>query len=95
MRRLVLSVLFVAGCTNARDAAVPLVRAHAARDLRCPTERIEVEPLIGARYEATGCGRTATYYGVCEQISCDVGKSDDQPQPWRDRPDPGSLEAER
>ncbi|MBW2457237.1 MAG: hypothetical protein JRI68_22175 [Deltaproteobacteria bacterium] len=77
------------GCTTTRDAAVPLVRVHAAKDLKCPDDKIEVEPLLGGQYLAKGCGRRMTYHSVCEHLSCEVGQAGEDAPAWRGRPEPG------
>ncbi len=77
------------GCTATRDAALPLVRIHATKDLVCPEEKIAIERLLGGRYVATGCGRRATYHSACEHLRCTVGQAGEEPPVWRDRPEPG------
>lgn len=74
---------------------MPLVRMHASKDLRCPDKQIHITPLLGNRYQATGCGRTAVYFSACEQLQCSVGDEDQAPPPWRGRPDPDSADALR
>ena len=76
------------GCTTTRDAAVPLVRAHATKDLECPDAKIEVEALIGGLYLAEGCGKRMTYHSVCEHLSCEVGQAGEDAPAWRGRPEP-------
>jgi len=78
----------VGGCTTTRDAAVPLVRVHAAKDLKCPDDKIEVEPQLGGRYVASGCGKRLTYHSACEHLHCTVGQAGEEPPAWRGRPDP-------
>ena len=89
------AALLTGSCTTAKHPAMPLVRMHAAKDLRCPDKKIHVTPLLGNRYKATGCGRTAVYFGACEQLQCSVGDEDTAPPPWRGRPDPDSADALR
>lgn len=90
-RQVTLALLVgVVGCTTTRDAAVPLVRVHATKDLVCPDEKIEIERQLGGRYVATGCGRRATYHSACEHLSCTVGQAGEEPPVWRDRPEPGT-----
>jgi hypothetical protein len=88
-------LLIGAGCAAMKDAAVPLVRVHANKDLRCPDDKISVEPLIGGRYVASGCGRRAEYHSACDGLQCSVGREGEDPNAWRDRPEPGSLESLR
>jgi len=82
-------------CTSARDAAVPLVRVHAHKDLDCPEKQIHVKREMGGLYRASGCGRTAVYNTACDHLRCTVGLEDEEPAPWRDRPEPGSVEEGR
>lgn len=84
--------LAAAGCTNTRDAAIPMVRMEAETDLKCPSKQIEVRALIGGRYEARGCGRAATYHGTCQHLSCEVGQEGKDARGWHDRPDPGAAD---
>lgn len=90
-----LAVLATPGCTTNKDAAVPLVRVHAEKDLKCPSDQITVRSKIGGKYFATGCGRSAVYDSACEGLRCSVSNEDEEAPGWRDRPDPGSLEGER
>jgi hypothetical protein len=82
-------------CTTARDAAVPLVRVRAEKDLRCTAKQIDIEPQLGGRYVASGCGRTVTYDSVCEQLRCSVAREGEEAPAWRDRPEPGSVGYDR
>ena len=92
VRQVTLALLVLAvSCTTTRDAAVPLVRVHATKDLLCPDEKIEIEPLLGGRYVATGCGRRATYHTACEHLSCTVAEAGEEPPVWRGRPEPDFL----
>jgi len=77
-------------CTAGRDAAVPVVRVRAQKDLSCPPKKIAVKPLWGGRYEAIGCGRRATYHSACDRLRCTAGQEGEEPPAWRDRPEPGS-----
>lgn len=79
----------VAACATNRDAAVPLVRHHAERDLDCPGAdiRITQEQFTGY-YNAIGCGRKARYRAACEGLSCTVSPEGGPAIPWRDRPPP-------
>lgn len=83
------------GCNTARHPAVPMVRGEATKDLTCPQRQIDVQPLMGGRYRATGCGRSAVYGSACEQLACTVAREGKEPTPWRGRPDPGTAEADR
>jgi hypothetical protein len=83
-------VLAAAGCSTTRDAAVPMVRVRAEKDLACAGDKIEITSKLGGRYEARGCGRTATYASACEDLRCSVSKEGEEAPAWRDRPDPGS-----
>ena len=47
------------GCATAPPQAV--VRAHAASDLACPGESLDVQGMGGASFAATGCGQRALY----------------------------------
>lgn len=71
---------------NAMDAAKPYVLERAVKDLACPSKRIGVRRDVGGTYVATGCGRSARYQSVCEQLQCDVAKEGERPAAWRDRP---------
>jgi hypothetical protein len=87
--------LIVAGCAATQEAAVPLVRVRANKDLKCPDDKIHVESMLGGRYRARGCGRQADYHSMCDGLQCSVGREGEEPAVWRDRPDPGSLESLR
>jgi len=39
----------------------PSVRRNMSGDVRCPEEKIEVKPLPGGGYEASGCGKSEVY----------------------------------
>ncbi len=82
-------VVGATSCARTRDAAVPLVRVHAAKDLTCPGDKIEIERLMGGRYLAQGCGKRMTYHSVCEHLSCEVGQAGEDAPAWRGRPEPG------
>ncbi len=84
-----------AGCAMNSDAAVPLVRVHAEKDLKCPSDEIPIRSKLGGRYEASGCGRTATYDSACVGLQCNVSNEEDAAPGWRDRPDPNSMERNR
>ncbi len=84
------ALLAAGGCTTARDAAVPLVRVRAEKDLPCAGDKIVIEEKLGGRYAASGCGRTVTYASACDGLSCDVSREGEEAPAWRDRPDPGS-----
>ena len=77
-------------CSTARDPAMPMVRVRAEKDLTCSSDKIEIASQLGGRYEARGCGRTATYASACEDLRCSVTKEGEEAPAWRDRPDPGS-----
>ena len=87
--------LLALGCTNIKEPALPQVVGRAPKDLDCPEKQIHIDKELGGRYRATGCGRTTTYHSACEGLKCSVGQVDDSSQTWRDRPDPGSVEAGR
>ncbi len=91
----VLPLLVLAACASNRGAAIVLVRIHAEKDLQCASDRIEVRGMLGGRYRATGCGRSAVYNSACEGLQCQVANEDEAAPAWRDRPDPGSLESDR
>jgi hypothetical protein len=88
-------LLLALACTTARHPAVPMVRGEAQKDLVCPQKRIEVRPLMGNRYQAEGCGRSAVYGSACTHLDCTVAREGKEPTPWRGRPDPGTAEAQR
>jgi len=46
-------------------------------------------------FKAVGCGRKARYRAACVHLACTVSPEDGQAIPWRDRPEPGSLESQR
>jgi hypothetical protein len=89
------TALLAVGCTNAKEPAMPLVRARAPKDLDCPEKKIHYDQQLGGRYRATGCGRATTYHTACDGLQCSVGQAEESSQTWRDRPDPGSVEAGR
>jgi hypothetical protein len=39
----------------------PTVRRSMSGDMRCPEDKIEVKPLTGGGYEASGCGKSEVY----------------------------------
>ena len=90
MTAAVMAALAVLACSTARDAAVPLVRVRAEKDLACAGDKIEIASKLGGRYEARGCGRTQAYTSACEDLRCSVSKEGEEAPAWRDRPDPGS-----
>lgn len=92
---LALPLLMTLGCATNKDAAVPLVRVRAEKDLKCPPDQITVRSKIGGKYLASGCGRTAIYDSACEGLKCSVSLEDEEAPGWRDRPDPGTLEGDR
>ncbi|MCA9623550.1 MAG: hypothetical protein KC731_31230 [Myxococcales bacterium] len=80
------------GCLIGTHPAMALVRVHAEKDLECASKFLEVEPEIGGRYVAKGCGRTATYDTVCDGLQCQVTRAGEEAPAWRGRPDPGSFD---
>jgi hypothetical protein len=84
------------GCYATRNRpALPQVRAQAERDLDCPGSEIRIEEELTGMFKAVGCGRKARYRAACEHLACTVSPEDGQAIPWRDRPEPGSLESGR
>jgi hypothetical protein len=81
-----------AACTTVKNAAMPMVRVEAEKDLQCDGAFVEVEPLLGGRYRAEGCGRVSMYNTVCEGLLCEVAREGEEPPAWRGRPDPGSAD---
>ncbi|MBK9261396.1 MAG: hypothetical protein IPM54_16525 [Polyangiaceae bacterium] len=77
--------LFAVGCL-VRNAAEPLVRVHAAKDLDCPQDDIRVAEEWGGKYKAVGCGRKAYYRTACDALQCVVHGEGEPFVPWRDRP---------
>jgi hypothetical protein len=89
-------LLALAGCAGlGRDAAVPLVREHAVKDLDCPDKDVRVVAELGDRYKAIGCGRKAVYRTACVALACEVRPEDAPPIGTRDRPDPTGEPAPR
>jgi hypothetical protein len=85
-----------AGChATGNRPALPQVRAQAERDLDCPGSEIRIEEELTGMFKAVGCGRKARYRAACEHLACTVSHEDGQAIPWRDRPEPGSLESQR
>lgn len=86
--------LLATGCVgseysgNLMSAARPYVLDRATRDLACPSKQISVTRGVGGRYVASGCGRSAAYQTVCQQLQCEVSREGERPPAWRDRPDP-------
>lgn len=39
----------------------PTVRRSMSADARCPEDKIEVKPLTGGGYQASGCGKSDVY----------------------------------
>jgi hypothetical protein len=85
----------LAGCAAMQEPALPMVRARAEKDLRCAGDNLEVEEMIGGKYRVDGCGRTAVYDTVCDNVKCSVSLEGEEAPAWRDRADPGTLENER
>jgi hypothetical protein len=75
--------------------AIPQVRGLAERDLDCPGSDIRIEEELTGMFKAVGCGRKARYQAACVHLACTVSPEDGPAIPWRDRPEPGSLESER
>lgn len=75
--------------------AIPQIRAQAERDLDCPGSEIRIEEELSGMFKAVGCGRKARYRAACEHLACTVSHEDGQAIPWRDRPEPGTLESQR
>jgi hypothetical protein len=80
---------------NTMSAAKPYVLTRATKDLSCPTKKISVYRELGGRWIANGCGRSATYQSVCQQLQCQVTRPGEEPAAWRDRPDMGTLDPQR
>ncbi len=91
----ILVVLAASACTTNKDAAAPLVRVRAEKDLKCPSDQIRVDSRIGGKYLASGCGKTATYNSACEGLRCSVTNEDEEAPAWRGRPDPDGTEFNR
>lgn len=49
--------LALAGCHGFE----PSVRRGMSNDSRCPEDKVEVKPLPGGGYEASGCGKSQVY----------------------------------
>ena len=55
-----LSILaLTAGCGGAPPQTV--VQTRASNEFGCAKDQLQVQPLGGTSYKATGCGQTATY----------------------------------
>ena len=52
-----LLALTLAGCHGFE----PSVRRSMSNDERCPEDKIQIKPLTGGGYEASGCGKTEVY----------------------------------
>jgi hypothetical protein len=78
-----------------RNAADPMVRSQASRDLRCPQKSLRLERAWGGRYTVRGCGKSAVYHSSCLGLSCQVGREGEVPPGWRDRPNPDSMDSVR
>ena len=85
---LIVALPACAGLGLGRDAALPLVREHAAKDLDCSEKDLRVSEELGGRYKVVGCGRKAIYRTACVALTCEVHPDDGPPNPLRDRPDP-------
>lgn len=84
------------GCyATGNRPALPQVRMQAERDLDCPGSDIRIQEELSGMYKAVGCGRTARYRAACEHLACTVSHEDGQAIPWRDRPEPGSIDSRR
>jgi hypothetical protein len=95
MARVAVFAVLALGCSAGKDAAAPLVRVRANKDLGCPDDKIQIESQLGGRYIASGCGKRAEYHSVCDGLQCSVGREGEDAPGWRDRPDPGSAESLR
>jgi hypothetical protein len=93
--RVLLAALLLNACIIGRDAAAPVVRTRAAKDLECPDDKITIESQLGSRYVARGCGKSVEYNTACEHLRCEAWREGEQAPGWRDRPDPGSPESLR
>ncbi|MFT3768327.1 MAG: hypothetical protein QM820_22990 [Minicystis sp.] len=67
-------VLGSAGCTGSG-----LVSARAASDLHCPEKQISVQSREMGAYDATGCGKHASYVVRAGEVMPDMGAQDDLP----------------
>lgn len=52
-----LLALALAGCHGFE----PTVRRSMSGDMQCPEDKVDVKPLPGGGYEASGCGKSAVY----------------------------------
>lgn len=88
--------LALAGCAAfGHDAAVPLVREHAVKDLDCSENDLRISEELGGRYKVIGCGRKAFYRTACVALTCEVHPDEGAPIPWRDRPEPAGEPSPR
>lgn len=87
------AALSVAACyVTPKEAATPLIRVHAARDLDCPDEDIRIEQELTGYFKAIGCGRKAYYRAACDGLQCVVSERENGPAiPWRAPPGPDDL----
>lgn len=90
------ALLFLGACyATGNRPAIPQIRAQAERDLDCPGSEIRIEEELSGMFKAVGCGRKARYRAACEHLTCTVSHEDGQAIPWRDRPEPGSMDSRR
>jgi hypothetical protein len=77
------AALGAAGCASAG-----LVKVRAAEDLRCPEKEITVESREMDTYDASGCGRRASYAVRAGEVMPDSGRADDLPAEMPKMPKP-------
>jgi hypothetical protein len=87
----VVALALTACAALGHDAALPLVREHATKDLDCSEKDIRVSEELGGRYKAVGCGRRAMYRTACVALTCEVRPEDGAPIPSLDRPEPNGM----
>jgi len=66
----VLAVLATSGCGPTMEQMHDKLRTRAAFDLDCEEDQISVTDLDQSTTGASGCGRRASYLGVCSAFAC-------------------------
>jgi hypothetical protein len=76
--------MFLLGATamigSAGCAGASLVAAKAAEDLHCPKKEITVTNREMGAYDASGCGKHASYLVRAGEVEPDTGAHDDLPE---------------
>jgi hypothetical protein len=64
------ALLLVAGCGPTMEQMHAKLRTRAAFDLDCPEDQLSLTDLDQSTSGAAGCGRRASYLGICSGFAC-------------------------